>query len=177
MEVIQPLFDRLGSAEFLASCEETKTQNLNEAYHHVIWSLAPKTEYNSALEIKLAVGLGTLFFNKGRNESFRRVLSQLNHTITPNMQEQWKTIDSCRARYARNNRRPERMKRRKELKRRNIKTVQAFTHAEGTQYESGKFHAGNQSAPGAKKQRRTTTTNNKSAPAAKKQQRRRTPGK
>ena len=38
---IQSLFDRLGSKEFLASCEKGNTQNVNEAYHQVVWKLAP----------------------------------------------------------------------------------------------------------------------------------------
>ena len=33
---IQPLFDRLGSKEFLASCEKGSTQNINEVYHQVV---------------------------------------------------------------------------------------------------------------------------------------------
>ena len=35
---IQPLFDLLGSKEFLASCEDGKTQNVNKSYHHVVWN-------------------------------------------------------------------------------------------------------------------------------------------
>ena len=35
---IQPLFDRLGSKEFLAICEDCKTQNVNKSYHHVVWN-------------------------------------------------------------------------------------------------------------------------------------------
>ena len=38
---IQSLFDRLGSKEFLASCEKGSTQNVNEGYHQVVWKLAP----------------------------------------------------------------------------------------------------------------------------------------
>ena len=43
---IQPLFDRLGSKEFLANCEDGKTQNVNKSYHHVVWNLAPKEQLN-----------------------------------------------------------------------------------------------------------------------------------
>ena len=37
---MQPLFDRLGSKEFLASCEDSKTHSVNESHHHVVWNLA-----------------------------------------------------------------------------------------------------------------------------------------
>ena len=62
---IQPLFDRLGSKEFLASCEKESTQNVNEAYHQVVWKLAQKEPYNSPLEIKLVVEVATILFNSG----------------------------------------------------------------------------------------------------------------
>ena len=39
---IKPLFYLLGSKEFLASCEKGSTQNVNEAYHQLVWKLAPK---------------------------------------------------------------------------------------------------------------------------------------
>ena len=34
--VIKPLFYKLGSERFLSSCENAKTQNLNETYHHLV---------------------------------------------------------------------------------------------------------------------------------------------
>ena len=52
---MQPLFDRWGSKEFLVSCKDGKTQNVNESYHHVVWNLAPKEQLNSPLEIKINV--------------------------------------------------------------------------------------------------------------------------
>ena len=33
---IQSLFDHLGTKEFLTNCEDGKTQNVNESYHHVV---------------------------------------------------------------------------------------------------------------------------------------------
>lgn len=62
IEVIKPLFDRLGDANFLAGCERCATQNPNESLHHVIWGLAPKEQYTSPRETGLAVGLGCLLF-------------------------------------------------------------------------------------------------------------------
>ena len=46
---IQPLFDLLGGKEFLASCEDGKTQNVNESYHHVVLNLAPKERFYSTV--------------------------------------------------------------------------------------------------------------------------------
>ena len=65
VEVVKPVFDRLGDADFLAGCEKCLTQNPNESLHHVIWGLAPKEQYTSPRETSLAVGLGCLLFNSG----------------------------------------------------------------------------------------------------------------
>ena len=36
VEVIQPLFDRLGDERLFAGCERCYTQNANESLHHVV---------------------------------------------------------------------------------------------------------------------------------------------
>lgn len=64
VEVIQPLFDRLGAKTFLAGCEECYTQNRNECLHHVIWGMASKEVYSSPKEISIAISLGVLQFNR-----------------------------------------------------------------------------------------------------------------
>ena len=42
VEKVKPVFDKLGSKEFLAACENLHTQNLNKFYQHVVWSLVLK---------------------------------------------------------------------------------------------------------------------------------------
>ena len=86
---MEPLFNRLGNMEFLDSCKLAKMQNLNESYHHVIWGSAPKGEYNSALETKVAVAIGTLFFNKGRGKTLHEIHLAFRHRVTNNMIRQW----------------------------------------------------------------------------------------
>ena len=63
VEVMQPLFDRLGSEQFLAGCEQCLTQNANESLHHVIWGMAPKDQHRAQAETRLATHLGVLLFN------------------------------------------------------------------------------------------------------------------
>ena len=45
VEVIKPLFERLGSPIFLSAVANCRTQNVNESFHHLVWQLAPKETY------------------------------------------------------------------------------------------------------------------------------------
>ena len=65
IKVVQPIFDRLGSEQFLAGCENCLDQNNNESLHHVIWGMSPKEQFTSQEEASLAVSLGVLLFNNG----------------------------------------------------------------------------------------------------------------
>ena len=112
---IQPLFDRLGSKEFLASCEHFKTQNVNESYHHVVLNLAPKEQLNSPLEIKLAAEITTLLLNSGIKST--SIFINAGITVSENMLLQWEDMD--------NKRKQEKLWRQKEetkSKRKNTKT-------------------------------------------------------
>ena len=93
---IQPLFDRLGSKEFLANCEKRSTWNVNEAYHQVVWKLAPKEQYNSPWEIKLAVAIITLLFNSGMQCIFKAISNVVVVTVTQNVATQWDDIEKKR---------------------------------------------------------------------------------
>ena len=90
------LFDRLGSKEFLVSCEKGSTQKKNEAYHQVVWKLAPKVQYNSPCEIKLAVEGATLLFNSGMQYTFKAIANVVGVTATQNMTMLWDDIDKKR---------------------------------------------------------------------------------
>ena len=137
---IQPLFDRLSKKEFLAACEEVKTQNLNECYHGVVWSLAPKNQYVSPSETKLAVGIATLLFNQGSEKTFVDICDAIGCSVNKNMKLQWASIDKSKELNRHKRQKESSKKRRKVLKRKKIKGQDAFIHIEGTQYKSGHFH-------------------------------------
>ena len=82
----------MGSKEFLASCEDSKTQNVDESYHHVVWNLAPKEQLNSPLEIKLAVEIATLF-NIGIKSTYNSIFIDAGITVSENMLLQWEDMD------------------------------------------------------------------------------------
>ena len=136
---IQPLFDRLRSKQFLASCEKGSTQNLNEAYHQVVWKLAPKEQYNSPWEIKLVVEVATLLFNSSMQCTFKTIAHVVGVTVTQNMTTQWDDIDKKRTTEKLWKLKKETKTKRKKFKRGNIKKQEAFSHTEGDHYKSGAF--------------------------------------
>ena len=139
VEKIQTLFDRLGNENFLAACERCKTQNVNEAYHNVVWSLAPKSQYNSPYETKLAVYLATLTFNQGSHETFRSVCTALDLDVSNNMKNQWRLLDNVRFRHKTRKSSEKFKSRRRVLKKERSKKLDAFVRKEGIQYKSGEF--------------------------------------
>ena len=69
-------------------------------------------------------------------------MKHLGHRVTDHMNQQWTKTDSIKMKKRQHKNKSPTKKRRKQLKRKNIKTVQAFTHEEGTTYDSGQFHNG-----------------------------------
>jgi len=153
VEVMQPLFDRLGDESFLVGCENCYTQNQNESLHHVIWGMASKDVYSSAQEISIAVSLGVLQFNQGFNSTHTELLSMLGITVTPEMVVAWRKIDSERLYQADYRNSPKVKLRRKKKRKQKLKKQDAFLHQEGVMYKSQAFH-GKQSVKGKGKKKR-----------------------
>ena len=61
----------------LARFLECKTQNINESFYNVIWSLTTKSTCSGHFETKLAVELGTLLFNANSRNHFNYFISIL----------------------------------------------------------------------------------------------------
>lgn len=85
VNLMQPIFDRLGSEEFLVGCERCLDQNRNECLHHVIWGMAPKEQYTSQQEASLAVALGVLVFNNGLKDTVVKLLSAMDLPLNSDM--------------------------------------------------------------------------------------------
>ena len=107
----------LGKREFLAAFENSRTQNLNESYHHIVWSLAPKGSHVSPLDTRLAVQVVTLLFNKDVNKCFTNIFHSMDMNITDNMKNQWISIDEQKSKIKTIMKSDECKARRKELKR------------------------------------------------------------
>ena len=141
VEVVKPVFDRLGDASFLAGCEKCLTQNPNESLHHVIWGLAPKEQYTYPRETSLAVGLGCLLFNSGTEVTYSQLLPNIGLNVSEEMISAWIKMDKKRSYGADYKERPEIKERRKRYKRQRAKKADAFVHEEGIHYKSHGFYA------------------------------------
>lgn len=140
VDVVQPVFDRLGKEEFLVGCEKCLTQNANESLHHLIWSLAPKEQYTSHHEVSLAISLGVMLFNSGMERTLTKLMSKLNIPITNSMSAAWRSMDKNIIYFGDYKSKPETKQRRKKRKREKTKKQDAFVHKEGVQYKSQQFY-------------------------------------
>ena len=144
VEVIQPLFDRLGDEPFLAGCENCYIQNRNESLHHVIWGMVSKEVYSSPQEISMAISLGVLQFNQGISSTYSELLPLLGIEAQQEMGEACQWIDEERVYQAEYRNTPEIKLRRKKKRKDKLKKQDAFVHQEGAMYKSQAFHGGNQ---------------------------------
>lgn len=142
VEVVQPLFDRLGDETFLAGCENCYTQNRNESLHHVIWGKASKDVYSSPQEISIAISLGVLESNQGFHRTYSELLPVLGIGVEPEMVEAWQRIDEERLYQADYRNSTDIKLRRKKKRKEKLKKQDAFVHQEGIMYKSQAFHGG-----------------------------------
>lgn len=143
VEVMQPLFNRLGDETFLVGCEKCYTQNQNESLHHVIWGMAAKEMYSSPQEISIAISLGVLHFNQGYEKTYCSLLPSLGVEVTPEMVEAWQRIDGARLYQASYKNLPSTKLRRKKKRNAKLKKIDAFRRTEGPDmYKSQAYHGG-----------------------------------
>ena len=155
VEVMQPLFDRLGNEAFLVGCESCQTQNRNECLHHVIWGMASKEMFSSPQEISIAVSLGVLQFNQGFSATYTELLPQLDIQVQPKVQEIWRKIDFDRIYQSDYRSTPMVQKRQKKKRKEKMKKQDAFVRKDGGPvYQSHGFYAG-ENASGARKKGKT----------------------
>ena len=66
----------------------------------MIWGLAPKDQYLSSLEIRVAINLGVSLFNNGFVATMSEVLKHLQVDTWPSQIDIWRSIDEERIRSA-----------------------------------------------------------------------------
>ena len=65
MDIIRPAFDELCSRDALKKVLNGGSQNANETFHGILWTLAPKHRHVSALMPDTAIGLAVVLYNDG----------------------------------------------------------------------------------------------------------------
>ena len=73
VQIVKPLFERLGSVQLLSSVASCRTQNVNESFHRLVWQFAPKDVFTSTIDTKCALYLAVTLFNDGYTESLKNI--------------------------------------------------------------------------------------------------------
>lgn len=82
-EAIKPIYDDLSRDELLQRCLGGYTQNTNECFNKVVWTIAPKNSSGGKLLLDVAVDVATLTFNDGLM-FLAKVLEVMGVKIGPN---------------------------------------------------------------------------------------------
>ena len=139
VEILLPIFRDLADVTLLASCSMALTQNRNECLHCVLWSLAPKEQFNSQTEIYLAADLAVLYFNNGRSALNSKIHQLLDIPLCAESLEMFCSMDRKRISRAHRVSQPSYKLQHQSHKNKASSTVQAF-RKDQTEYKSGKFH-------------------------------------
>jgi hypothetical protein len=65
LDMIKPVFEELCSHTSLARVVGGGSQNANEAYHSLLWTMVPKHRYCSSTTLRIGLGLSTIIYNQG----------------------------------------------------------------------------------------------------------------
>ncbi|CAF3316588.1 unnamed protein product [Rotaria sp. Silwood2] len=82
MEAIKPVFEDLASKETLQHVLNGSSQNANESFHSLLWSMAPKNRYCSGTIIDICLGLAVMIYNDGYlsiGEILHELLGEMGH--------------------------------------------------------------------------------------------------
>ena len=140
IKVMTPLFKHLSDVSFLESCKRCHTQNANESFNNLMWSLSPKNQYVSPVETSLALNLSVCIFNDGIFLTLHKLFQKLGFDTDYSNMESWKNMDHERIYNGDYKIRNIQRIRRKTKKKLMYKKQDAFRHQEETQYSSGFFY-------------------------------------
>ncbi|CAF1397869.1 unnamed protein product, partial [Rotaria magnacalcarata] len=65
MKAIRPVFEELTHPDVLSKVVNGGSQNANESFHAMLWSLSPKNRYSTGTIIDFCAAMVTLFYNDG----------------------------------------------------------------------------------------------------------------
>ncbi len=64
-EKVEEVFKDLSKPELLSRCLEGLTQNQNESFNGLLWSICPKEVFVGSATLRLSLGMAVLMFNEG----------------------------------------------------------------------------------------------------------------
>ena len=99
VQLLKPIYSRLGNRALLERCVEGYTQNANEALHQLVWKNCPKTLFLGRVGVELACALAVCTFNDGIS-SLATVSKKLKLNPTPLCESSLKRRDKKRLKCA-----------------------------------------------------------------------------
>lgn len=92
---IKPIYKDFSTDDLLSRCLGGYTQNSNESFNSLVWSIAPKTVSSGKTVLEIATNLTVGIYNDGYF-SVMQVLQELGVTIGENCQNFCEKVDSLR---------------------------------------------------------------------------------
>lgn len=136
MLATKPIFRDLAHPDLLSKCLHGKTQNLNESYNNVLWSIIPKRIFVSLETLSVGAYEAVASFNMGQISKCK-VLKALGVNVGQECIKAMKAIDKHRilvaARKFRIDTKEARLERSKAVR----KLEESYEEAEGFPYEAG----------------------------------------
>ena len=94
-QVLKPIYERPGDPQFLCRCLAGKTQNSNDSFHSLLWSICPKDRWSNLHTADTALAIAIQHFNKGAS-ALMDVLLELELVAGPSLEEYSMKEDTSR---------------------------------------------------------------------------------
>lgn len=138
MEEIKPIFVDLSMPNLLRKCLMGKTQNSNESFNSVLWSLCPKKGFAGKDVVAIAAYEASLVFNEGNNAK-SKVLHHLNIFPGPHFENCMRIFDVRRVRDAEKRTMLSSLEVRRAKRRLRLEKEKQDKEKEGVSYAAGRF--------------------------------------
>ena len=99
MNTIKPIFYDLTDKTLLRKCLDGLSQNPNESFNNLIWTICPKNKYHGVQTVETAVGLSVIMYNDGMSGLFS-VFENLKLECGTSAQSVFLNMDKLRFRKA-----------------------------------------------------------------------------
>lgn len=138
MDFIKPVFLDLSAPNLLRRCLKGKTQNANESYNSVLWSICPKKGFAGKNIVEIAAYEAAILYNEG-NTARSKVLQHLNMEPGKYFESAMKSFDILRVRHAEKKAKLETLESRRARRKLRLEKEQKDKEEEGVTYAAGEF--------------------------------------
>ena len=136
---VRPVFVRLSDQDLLDRCSLGATQNQNESFNNIVWSLASKTQFLSKPTVTFAVNLSVIKFNEGMEKGLSVLLTKIGMEPGPRSIRFFKAADDTRIKKSDRKSEAVAKKRRKAKAKERAAENESNTAREGLMYGAGQF--------------------------------------